>query len=458
MRIGAGGGRGAMAAVAALDQRGRRERRRARAWPHRGRGAGGPVCHLLPLTYVVTWAHRVVLTTSGFEKTVVPIGTDPAVTSAAAVAITNQIFTSLNPQQIVANALPPKAAFLAGPVTNEAKGYVQDAVTKSLQSSQFQVLWKQAVDFAHAQLLSVLNGNSKAVTTTNGQVVLNLVPLLNSALQEPGRLHRRRGRPSGEPADHQRQRVAVHRVQKDLDRPQPARARHLRADSPVPCRQAHRGPPRRAPLQRDRGVAAHSDAGGGHPGPVAVPSAAAHPAATVLSAVCWSGGHPPGGRTGLPIRCVDTGVPANKSARRAILSHLFHQYFSISRWLVLGIIIVFLAALISGPYPWAISLRRPGRPYGREGWNLVQAIGGRARDDSTAAWVRSHVDLLRVLGVGVAVLLIIHPSDLLDRIPGHRRTAGRLPVVALPAQALPAPDGATSTSSSAPPDDQPPHV
>ena len=36
---------------------------------------------------------------------------------------------------------------------------------------------------AHAQLLSVLNGNSKAVTTTNGQVVLNLVPLFDAALQ-----------------------------------------------------------------------------------------------------------------------------------------------------------------------------------------------------------------------------------------------------------------------------------
>ena len=39
------------------------------------------------------------------------------------------------------------------------------------------------MDFAHAQLLSVLKGNSKAVTTTNGQVVLNLVPLFDAPLQ-----------------------------------------------------------------------------------------------------------------------------------------------------------------------------------------------------------------------------------------------------------------------------------
>ena len=39
---------------------------------------------LLPVTYVVAWAHYVVLNNKGFERTVVPIGTDPAVTQALA--------------------------------------------------------------------------------------------------------------------------------------------------------------------------------------------------------------------------------------------------------------------------------------------------------------------------------------------------------------------------------------
>src|SRR5262249_44764070 len=171
------------AAVAALDRQGRRDRRRARTRRAVVGGLVGLFAVLLPLTYVVTWAHYVVLTNRGFEKTVVPIGTDPAVTSAVAVTITDQLWTSLNPQEIVKNALPPRAAFLPGPVTTPGKGYVQDGVTRALQSDQFQTLWKQAVDFAHTQLLSVLNGDSKAITTTNGQVVLNLVPLFDVALQ-----------------------------------------------------------------------------------------------------------------------------------------------------------------------------------------------------------------------------------------------------------------------------------
>src|SRR5438067_5685854 len=115
------------AAVAALAAEGDRKRRGGRT---RRIVVGVLVvlfAILLPVTYVVAWAHYVVLNNKGFDRTVVPIGTDPAVTSAVAATVTNQIFTSLNPQQTVENALPPRAAFLAGPITNAARGYVQDA-------------------------------------------------------------------------------------------------------------------------------------------------------------------------------------------------------------------------------------------------------------------------------------------------------------------------------------------
>ena len=42
-----------------------------------------------------------------------------------------------------------------------------------------------------------------------------------------------------------------------------------------------------------------------------------------------------------------------------------------------------------------------------EGWNLVVAISGRARDDRTIEWVRAHVDALRILGVLLAALLVV---------------------------------------------------
>ena len=129
---------------------------------------------------------------------------------------------------------------------------------------------------------------------------------------------------------------------------------------------------------------------------------------------------------------IDTGNPANKSARRAILTHLFHQYFSISRWVLIGLIATFVIALITGPYGWAQSFRRVVTHYAQEGWNLAVAISGRAHDDRTIEWVRSHLDLLRIAGVVVGGAPAAHHLGVVGRFPDHRGPACRLRVVAAP--------------------------
>jgi hypothetical protein len=361
---------------------------------------------LLPLTYLVGWAHYVVLTNRGFEKTVIPIGTDPAVTSAVAVTITDQIFASLNPEQIVKNALPPRADFLAGPITNAARGYVQDGVTRALQSSQFQTLWKQAVDFAHTQLLSVLNGDSKAITTTNGQVVLNLVPLFDAALQNlESFISGVVGRPVQLPSisENEVPAAACQRIGTALNRPV------SNTCGQIPLFPADKLTQARHAVRIFNGVLVLLLV------LTAVVAAGAlwvsHRRRRTLLQLCL------GGLLGLVVirRVVDwltntlinTGQAANKGARRAILTHLFHQYFSISRWLLVGLIVVFLAALVTGPYGWAQSLRVFVTHWAREGWKLVLAAWGRASDDRTIDWVRGHLDLLRLLGVAVAVVLLL---------------------------------------------------
>src|SRR4051794_5610149 len=137
---------------------------------------------LLPITITAAWGHRTVLNTDQFTRTITPIATDPAVTAALSREITDQLFVALDPQARVAAALPPKAAFLAAPITNGAKGYVQQAVDRVLNSPQFQTLWIEANKFAHRQLVAVLRGDTKVLDTTNGDVTLNLVPLVTAAL------------------------------------------------------------------------------------------------------------------------------------------------------------------------------------------------------------------------------------------------------------------------------------
>ena len=321
--------------------------------------------------------------------------------------MTNQIFDALNPQQTVANALPPKASFLAAPVTNAVKGYVQTAVTKVLSSSQFQALWTQAIRFAHTQVLAVLNGNSsKAVTTTNGQVVLNLVPLLNSALQSmQGFISGVVGKPVTLPTVTASEvpSTACKQISDALNRPLPATCGQIPL---FPAKQLDSA--RRAVrtfngitvllliltpvvaalalwLSRRRRRTLLQLSAGGLLGLV-----------VIRRVVIW-----------LESALENKGVPANKPARHAILSHLFREYFSVSRWILIGLLLVFLIALVTGPYPWAVTLRAKVAHFGREGRNVLGAAYGHARDDATVAWVLSHLDLLRILGVALAVVLLL---------------------------------------------------
>jgi hypothetical protein len=348
----------------------------------------------------------VVLNTNGWTRTVEPIASKPAVTDALGREVTNEVFAALNPQQLVANALPPNASFLAGPVTNGAKGYIQDGVTKALQSQQFQTLWVQANQFAHTQLVSVLRGKSNAVTTTNGQVVLNLVPLFNAALQNVQEfVSGVVGKPVTLPtiSGNELPSAACQRIATALGRPLPST-----------CGQIPLFPANKLNGAQDA-VRAFDR--------IVVLLLILTP---VLSALAlWLSRRrrrtllqlTVGGLLGLVVArratmwlqntLVNTGKPENKAARQAILNQALHTFFAVSLGIVIGLFVILAATLITGPYPWARAFRaRVGR-IARYGADLARAATDRATDDVAVGWVRSHVDMLRIGGAVVAALLLL---------------------------------------------------
>ena len=394
------------AAVTALDKRGRRVRRRARERRIVVVVLVVLFSVLLPITFVVTWAHYTALNTNGFVNTLGPVATDPAVTAAVSAEVTDQVYNALNPEQILKSALPPRVQFLAGPISNGAKTYVQSGVNTVLQSSQFQTLWTQALRFAHSQLVSALNGNSGAVKTTNGQVVLDLVPLFNNVLQNlqpyiTGVVGHSVTLPTitanEVPA------TACKQISQALNRPLPATCGQIVLFPADKLNEARRL------VRIFNGITILLL--------ILTPVVAAlalwvsRRRRRTLLQLCV------GGVIGLVVirrvvhwlgtTLVNTGNPANKAARQAIVTHLFHIYYDVSTWILIALVIVFAIALVTGPYAWAVSFRRVAGHWLRAGWNLVVALAGHARDDATVEWVRSHLDLLRVLGVVVALVLLL---------------------------------------------------
>ena len=361
---------------------------------------------LVPITVTATWAHRTVLNTGAWTRTTDPIASDPAVTSALSVQITDQIYTSLDPQQIIADALPPKATFLAGPIANGAKQYVQQGVDKVLSSSQFQTLWQQANKFAHAQLVAVLRGDSKTLTTTNGQVVLNLVPVVNAALQSvEGFASNVVGKPINLPtiSGNELPSAACAKISAALDRPVPATCGQIPLFPADKLTQAQR-----AVRAFDRGVLALLIVT-----PIVFAVAlwlsrrrrrtllqltigAALGLVIVRRATMW-----------LQSQLISQGKPENKDARSAIVHQVLHGFFTTTMWFLVGALIIVAVALLTGPYRWAVRTREAAVDVAHVTQAAISGTLSRTRDQEGLAFVRDHFDLLRAAGVVVALLLVL---------------------------------------------------
>lgn len=141
---------------------------------------------LLPTAITVAWARQTVLSTSGYVAAVGPIGTDPAIRSAVRAAVTDEIDSVV---RHAASALPAPARLLSGLLTSGLARLAGDSVGRFMASRTFRRLWINVNTSVHCQLIGVLDGSSTVLTTRNGEVVLNLGPLVNGVIKEiSGRL------------------------------------------------------------------------------------------------------------------------------------------------------------------------------------------------------------------------------------------------------------------------------
>jgi hypothetical protein len=137
------------------------------------------------VTVPAAWGARTVLNTDRYVATVAPLADDPAVQASIATKLTDQVFSALDVQGTISDALASlgeRATVLAGPLTTAVKGFVQDQVEKVVASDAFKTFWVEANRFVHTQVLAILRGEGDTVSVSEGKVLLNLLPLVNLAL------------------------------------------------------------------------------------------------------------------------------------------------------------------------------------------------------------------------------------------------------------------------------------
>jgi hypothetical protein len=356
-------------------------------------------CLLVLLSTTEVWAHRTLLNTGAFVGTVGPVFKNPAVTSAVAARATDELFTELNLQARLKDALPPKASFAAAPVVNATKGYVAGQLATVMASPQFQAIWTATLTSMHQRLVAVLRGqHTAAVSTSGGYIVLNTVPLINQALGKvSGLASDLTGKPvtlpaitSGDPPQQ-----AVNKLSTALGVTLPSDFGQITLVKPSDLATVQRGVKafdrftlvlplvtivlialslwlsvnrRRTVLQLAVGVSLLM---------IVERRVTLHEQSTLAS-----GAH-------------------NPQVAQIVLGDLLHGFFVLTAW-VLGVALaVLVIAVLSGPYRWAVALRS----WVKRTW--LSIAGGRGGDHrGVVAWMASHAAGLQLAGAVVAGILL----------------------------------------------------
>jgi hypothetical protein len=170
--------------VATAPAAGRRERFAWRSWVPWTLVVIAAVIGLVASLNV--WVKRQALDTDNWTNASAQLLENDQIRSALSVYIVNQAFTSTDASKRLQQRLPPQFDALA-PALAVA---LQQAATRTLDNlltrPRVQKLWKEANRRAHERFIALLNGNDSALESTNGNVVLDLKPIVRRLADELG--------------------------------------------------------------------------------------------------------------------------------------------------------------------------------------------------------------------------------------------------------------------------------
>src|SRR3954451_3716147 len=132
------------------------------------------------------WANRQALNTDNWEETSGRLLEDKHVQAAVSAFLVDQVCTNVDVAAGIEKALPPQLTALASPAAaglQEAAGRVAPQL---LANPRVQAVWRSSNRLAHQQLIAILNGGGKVLTTSGGAVTLNLHPLVDELASRLG--------------------------------------------------------------------------------------------------------------------------------------------------------------------------------------------------------------------------------------------------------------------------------
>src|SRR3954470_13161474 len=123
---------------------------------------------------VAVWAKRQALETNTWTDTSTELLANHDVQTALSTFLVDQIYANVDVEAELRKALPARADVLAGPAAGGIRQIAYNAALKALATTQVQAAWKQANAQAHAAFINLIEGGGSTLSTTGGDVTLNL--------------------------------------------------------------------------------------------------------------------------------------------------------------------------------------------------------------------------------------------------------------------------------------------
>jgi hypothetical protein len=141
-------------------------------------------CLSILVTTVAIWTHQVALNTNRFTALIDDVTSDPAVTDPISARISTQVVDALDVQARLEARLPDALQPLAGTLTVAIQERIDERLRVALQNPQVHEALVRGLSFTHAQVVSLLRGQTDAIAVVDGYVTLDVFPVVGTALTE----------------------------------------------------------------------------------------------------------------------------------------------------------------------------------------------------------------------------------------------------------------------------------
>jgi hypothetical protein len=138
------------------------------------------------LAVLAVWVHRQVLDTNNWTNTSSQLLADPKIQAAVGDLLVSELFNSVDVAAEIKSVLPSQIGGLAAPAAAGLRTLANQIAPRVLATTPVQNAWRTANHAAQLQLLRILNGGSRTISTNNGVVALQLRPLLTQLAAQLG--------------------------------------------------------------------------------------------------------------------------------------------------------------------------------------------------------------------------------------------------------------------------------